>query len=354
MKPRAVDWLLFIFVTFEFLSGLGSFLIGRPEGQAIFWIHTVVGLGTLLLLVWKFRRVRVRVTEPRRWKLSTLISMLTAVAVLLTIGSGVLWAVVQRPLGYPNGMILHTASAIGLLILMLWHQLLRFKPLRKRDLAGRRTVLNFLGFFAFGGLFWGVQEGVNRSLQTEGAMRRFTGSREASPLGSETVSGNASFPVTMWMFDNPRPISVDEWTLSVNGIGPTAIYTLADLTDLPQMTKEVTIDCTGGWYSTQRWTGIRVGDLLALHQFPASIHWVSFRSVTDYRWSLSLDEAKDALLATHVGDERLNHGHGAPLRLVAPGQRGFQWVKWVNEVRLLEGRDLGQWREIFVSGLGNV
>lgn len=48
------------------------------------------------------------------------------------------------------------------------------------------------------------------------------------------------------------------------------------------------------------------------------------------------------LLATSVDGERLSHGHGYPLRLVAPGRRGFQWVKWVEEVRLREHREPGE------------
>ena len=78
---------------------------------------------------------------------------------------------------------------------------------------------------------------------------------------------------------------------------------------------------------------------------------VSFKSVTGYRWSLPLAEARAALLATRVGGEPLSHGHGAPLRLVAPGRRGFQWVKWVQEVEVLTEPDYRQWQKIFTSGL---
>jgi len=57
------------------------------------------------------------------------------------------------------------------------------------------------------------------------------------------------------------------------------------------------------------------------------------------------------VLATGVDGERLSHGHGYPLRLVAPGRRGFQWVKWVDAVWVTERRELGEWLAIFVSGV---
>jgi DMSO/TMAO reductase YedYZ molybdopterin-dependent catalytic subunit len=72
--------------------------------------------------------------------------------------------------------------------------------------------------------------------------------------------------------------------------------------------------------------------------------------VTGYRWSLPIEEARDALLATHVGREAISHGHGFPLRVVTPGRRGFQWVKWVDSVEVRERYDYGQWVVIFTSG----
>jgi DMSO/TMAO reductase YedYZ molybdopterin-dependent catalytic subunit len=73
--------------------------------------------------------------------------------------------------------------------------------------------------------------------------------------------------------------------------------------------------------------------------------------VTGYRWSFPLAEARDFLLATHVGGERLSHGHGFPLRLVAPQRRGFQWVKWVTRIELRRRRDASQYLATLVSGV---
>jgi DMSO/TMAO reductase YedYZ molybdopterin-dependent catalytic subunit len=114
---------------------------------------------------------------------------------------------------------------------------------------------------------------------------------------------------------------------------------------------EVILDCTGGWYSSQRWRGVPVSQLLGQVEPWPEAEAVSFVSVTGYRWSMPIDQARELLLVTHVGGDPLTHGHGAPLRLVAPGRRGFQWVKWVVEMRILTRSDLGQWAVIFTSGL---
>jgi len=345
LHPRAVDWALFLLVAFEFCTGLGSFLIGRPEGRIFFIIHSIVGLSLILLVVWKFRRVQRRVTEPQRWQPATLVSVLTAVAVLATIGTGIFWVTVQRPIAYPNGMILHTTAAIVLVLCYLWHLWLRFKPLRRQDFQDRRTAMRFFSLFVLGGLLWSVQATANQRFKLPGAQRRFTGSR-----WSGAGEGNRAFPITMWMFDNPAPLDRASWRLQIRGAvtQPLALR-YADLGNLPQTTQSATLDCTGGWFSTQSWRGVAIGDLLALVNPQADAVAVSFQSVTGYRWSLPLAEAQQAILATHVGGEALEHGHGAPVRLVAPGRRGFQWVKWVTTIEVLTKADIGQWAAIFLS-----
>src|ERR1044072_2234957 len=59
------------------------------------------------------------------------------------------------------------------------------------------------------------------------------------------------------------------------------------------------------------------------------------------RWSFGPADARDLPLATHIGEAPLTHGHGAPCRLVAPGRRGLQWVRWVERVEVHEDPDPG-------------
>jgi DMSO/TMAO reductase YedYZ molybdopterin-dependent catalytic subunit len=80
-------------------------------------------------------------------------------------------------------------------------------------------------------------------------------------------------------------------------------------------------------------------------------------SHTGYRSSFDLGDARRLLLATSVGGEPLSHEHGAPARLVAPGWRGFQWVRWVVRVELHDGPDPGAvastvWSSFTAEGRG--
>jgi len=57
-------------------------------------------------------------------------------------------------------------------------------------------------------------------------------------------------------------------------------------------------------------------------------------SATGYRRRLPLADARSLYVATRLGGRPLSAGHGFPARLVAPGRRGFWWVKWVTAIDL--------------------
>ncbi len=341
MHPRLVDWLLLVLVLFETLSGLTTFLVGKPSGQWLFRLHGIVGLALVVLVIWKMARVSPRVSSGRVAS-GLILSLAVFLLVVLAIGTGVTWVSFQVPLGYPNGINLHVVFGLALLVLISLHTWMRHKPLPKAELTSRRNLMSALWVGTLGmGAFW-TQQRMGQQLELQGALRRFTGSREAEgPL-----------PVTMWMFDTVPSIDLATWRLNVSGEVQTPLsFSWDEWQQQPTVSEKVTLDCTGGWFKKELWEGVPVAHLLDTAGPFTSGGWVSFRSLSGYRWSLSMEEARNATLAWRMNNEPLSPAHGFPVRLVAPGHRGFQWVKWVNEIRVLPEADFGQWGAIFASGL---
>ena len=344
MSPRLTDWSLALAAMLALLTGLISLVSGHLGDWVIFALHGVAGLWLLLLLWGKLRRVWPRLVHLRRWDRRTILGLLALLVVLLALGAGIWWAA-GGELYFAGFNLLnwHITLGFAIAVAILLHMFARAKRLRKRDIIGRRRALHFGALLLGGVALWPAQQFAQRVLHLPGAKRRFTGSYE-----SGSFAGNA-FPTSSWVADAPRPLDAQSWRLSTGGaIANPRDFSYEELVATGDEL-EATLDCTGGFYSTQRWRGISVGHLLDQIGPHTDASYVSFVSVTSYRWSLPLAEACVALLATHSGEEALSHEHGFPLRLVAPGRRGFEWVKWITRVEVLTEPDAGQVMSIFTS-----
>jgi DMSO/TMAO reductase YedYZ molybdopterin-dependent catalytic subunit len=352
MRPRVTDWGLALLVAAAFGSGLWTLTIGVPALDWVFVVHGGFGfaLGALTLL--KLHRVRWRLVPRvgKRWPATyrdrrTLAGVASTLLLLLVLVTGIWWVhggtlVVW---GY-NLLNWHIVSAFLLVAVLSTHMIARALPLKRADVSDRRQALRFGGLVLGGLLLAPLQHVTQGLLRLPGAERRFTGSRE---VGS--YAGNA-FPTTSWVADSPRLLALDTWQLRIDGaVQHPLMLRYADVIGNDEL--EATLDCTGGFYSTQIWRGISVGRVLEQAGPNSDAAYVRFVSVTGYRWSLPLAQARQALLATHVGGEPLSHSHGAPARLVAPGERGFVWVKWLVAVEVLTAPDPGQLLAINTSSL---
>jgi DMSO/TMAO reductase YedYZ molybdopterin-dependent catalytic subunit len=175
---------------------------------------------------------------------------------------------------------------------------------------------------------WLASDKIKQLVRLPGADRRFTGSYE-------TGSFTGLFPRVSWIVDRPPPVDPDSWQLRISGAVEESItLTYQQLLDMVREEVTAVLDCTGGWFSEQEWSGVAVSQLLALANPTKEALSVTFEAVSGYKRRFGIREAQDFLLATAVAGHPLPHGHGFPTRLVAPGQRGVNWVKWISHIRV--------------------
>ena len=115
---------------------------------------------------------------------------------------------------------------------------------------------------------------------------------------------------------------------------------LAELHAMPQHSAELPIACVEGWSSSQRWSGVRMIDLLKLAGAGpgATVRVHSLQQRRSYRTS-DVDSTQahdpDTLLALRVGGDVLALDHGYPVRLIGPNRPGVMQTKWVARLEVL-------------------
>ena len=333
MNARAVNVTILLLVVLELGTGLGSFLIGISDDQWLLWFHRAGGLALVVLLVWKVG-IAARSYRRRGVTVGTGLSAVGGALFLGSLATGMLWATVRLPwipvpvLGSWTVLSLHVALSLLLVLLFLVHLVARWPRPSRVDLVGRRALLRMLGLVAVGLVFWRIQE-VLSVLVAPSSSRRFTGSREEASFADNL------HPVTNWLSDPTPQVDADRWRFRIRGeVEHEISLSYEEVLALGGTVREATLDCTGGWYTVQRWSGVSVVALLERARHKEGAHSLLFGSTTGYSRRFSLNEVDDLLLATHVGDEELSAEHGFPLRLVAPNHRGYAWVKWVSEVEV--------------------
>jgi DMSO/TMAO reductase YedYZ molybdopterin-dependent catalytic subunit len=324
---RRTNLALLLTLPVAFASGWVAFGAGTLwPSRIVVAIHAVAGIAVILLIPWKQLIVRRGLGRPGSgWAKVPGIGLGVLVLLSLASGLGHAWTGVHSYLGLSD-MQVHVGSAVLAVPLFVAHLLTRRQRPRATDLS-RRSVLRLGALLGAGAVGYAALSGLAVVAGLPGRRRRATGSYETG------TDDPAAMPYVTWLFDDVPAIDPAGFELAVHAGGVDrriGYQELAAGTD----TVRAVLDCTGGWYAVQTWRGVRLDRLLPA---PRAGQVIVVTSATGYQRRFPAGEAASLWLAVAAAGIPLNAGHGAPVRLVAPGRRGFWWVKWVSSVELQHG-----------------
>jgi hypothetical protein len=305
---------LLLLLVGSFATGWVAFATAGPVSARVAAVaHGVLGLGLVVLTPWK-------VVVARRAPRLTPASLGLAAVVVVCLVAGVVEVLVGPGVGRGVTPIqVHVGAAFVIVAFLVEHVSRHWRPrlARVTDL-GRRRLLRTAAFGAAAAGTYVVVDVVGRTSSTFAA-RASTGSH---PIPAAEV------PATTWLLD--RVPVLDRATHRV--LVASTPLTVADL-DGRGRPVAARLDCTTGWYADATWTGVPLSELLDA-ALVTKARSVVVQSVTGYRRRFEVEALPRLFLATRVEGQLLAAGTGAPVRLVAPGHRGFWWVKWVASVEL--------------------
>ncbi len=332
MAGRRTNLAILLLLVAAWTTGALNFAIGTGW---VVWptvLHAVATLALLVVAGWKWAIVRRGLA--RRGATRTWPSVVLGVLVVAAAVSGLLHATGQvlsyGPLG---SMQVHVGAALLALPLALWHVVGDHDTWPERRDLTRRNLLRAGLLVGSGAALWATTEAVVHAAGMPGSRRRATGSYET---GSHDP---ATMPAIIWLFDPRLELAPADWRLTVADGTGTRTLRLADLRHAPDRLT-ATIDCTSGWWAEQVWHGVRLDRLVT--DLPDGARSLVVRSATGYGRRFPLRDLPHLLLATGYEGRPLADRHGAPARLVAPGRRGFWWVKWVTSITV---DDVPWWRQ---------
>ena len=132
-------------------------------------------------------------------------------------------------------------------------------------------------------------------------------------------------------------VNIKEWRLEVTGKVKTPLQlTYSDILSLPSVEENVLLICPGIFANYGRWQGVSMKDLLSRAVMESGVTHIIFYSGPEGTYKREFPVAdvlgNRVFLAYRVNGEVLPIRDGYPLRVVAEGYYGSDWIKYVSKM----------------------
>jgi len=141
---------------------------------------------------------------------------------------------------------------------------------------------------------------------------------------------------TMGLTDHA--VRIEQWGFEVDGhVKKPLRLTYEEIKRLPSVERKVLMICPGFFANQGTWKGFSLGALLKLAHAEEGVTHVTVRGPdgkyeNSQRYPLEDVLSNKVFLAYEVNGKPLPQRHGFPLRAVAEGYYGYDWVKYVYKV----------------------
>jgi len=153
-----------------------------------------------------------------------------------------------------------------------------------------------------------------------------------SGFGIEQVDG-------LHLTGTPIKVDIDTYRLKVSGgVKKELSLTFDDVKKMPSERVFSELVCPGFFTDSGYWTGVKIIDILNVAGINENALTVEFKSIDGYVSDILIDKfsSEGFLIAYEFNDKEFAEENGYPLRVVAKGETGSVWVKWLGEIIVME------------------
>lgn len=132
-------------------------------------------------------------------------------------------------------------------------------------------------------------------------------------------------------------VEVERWRLEVAGRVETPLQlTYSEILSLPSIERSVLLICPGFFANYGRWRGVSMKGLLQKAAMESGVTHIIFsggaKNSYERKFPVADVVSNRVFLAYRVNGKTLPIKHGFPLRIVAEGYNGSDWIKYVSRM----------------------